>query len=151
LHVVARPPGRVSPGDHPALALLTTRPLGAERVRLRLRVGVIVVLHVKGRIVRRLDARSLTVHRAPGGRMLELLLVNRGNVSERLGGDRLRLVLVRGGHIFATLRSRGQELLPHSAGIAEFAYRGRIRGDVLARIEARPTAQAPTRVFHIRL
>ena len=83
--------------------------------------------------------------------MLELLLVNRGNVTERLGADRLRLVLVRDGRVFATLRAPARELLPHSAGIAEFAYRGRIRGDVVARILVRPPVHGPKRAFHLRL
>ena len=116
-----------------------------------MRVGVIVVLRIRGRIVRRVEARSLAVRHVGPERMLELLLVNRGNVTERLGDDRLRLVLARGGRVFATLRPRGRELLPHSAGIAEFAYRGRIRGDVFARIEVRPAVHGPKRVFHVRL
>jgi hypothetical protein len=151
LHVVAAPPRRASPGDHPALVLLTTRPLGVHRVRLRLRVGVIVVLHVRGRIVRRLEARRLTVRRARAGRMLELLLANRGNVTERLGGDRLRIVLLRHGRTFATLRARRRELLPRSAGIAEFAYRGRVRGSVLARVQLPSSVRGRRRSFHVRL
>ncbi|HJQ82801.1 MAG TPA: hypothetical protein VKA21_01900 [Candidatus Binatia bacterium] len=149
LHVVAAPPRRAAPGDHPALVLLTTRPVGARRVRLRLRVGVIVDLHVRGRIVRRLDPRSLTVRRAGARRLLELMVVNRGNVTERLGGDRLRLVLLRRGRTLATLRPRRRELLPRSRGIAEFAYRGRVRGSVLARVELRPPG--PPRSFRVRL
>jgi hypothetical protein len=117
---------------------------------LRLRVGVIVVLHVGGRIVRMLDARSLSVRSGAAGRLLELFLVNRGNVTERLGNDRLRLVLLRNGRVFATLRPRGRELLPRSAGLAEFAYRGRIRGAVLARVEMRPAVSGPRRSFHVR-
>lgn len=151
LHVAARPPRRAEPGDHPALVLLTTRPLGVHRVRLRLRVGVIVVDHVRGRIVRRLVARSLTVRRPGGRRLLELLLVNRGNVTERLDGGRLRLVLLRRGRRFATLRPRRRELLPHSSGIAEFLYRGRMRGKVVARVELRPPAPAARRSFPARL
>jgi hypothetical protein len=151
LHVSASPSPGVAPGDHLALALLTTRPLGVHRVRLRLRVGVIVVLHVRGRIVRRLDARSLTVRHVGVRRMLELLLVNRGNVTERLAADRLRLVLLREGHPFATLRPRSRELLPHSAGIAEFPYRGSVRGGVLARIEVRPAVHGQRRSFRVRL
>ena len=58
LHVRTRPPRRASPGDHPTLVLLTTRPLGVHHVRVRMRVGVIVDLHVRGRIVRRLDPRG---------------------------------------------------------------------------------------------
>ncbi len=151
LRVVARPPRRASAGDHPALVLLTTRPLGAQRVRVRLRVGVIVVLHVPGRIVRRLDARALSVRRAGARRLLELRIVNRGNLTERLGGDGLRLVLLRHGRMLATLRPRTRELLPRSTGIAEFAYRGHVRGNVLARIELRPPVQGRRRSFHVRL
>jgi hypothetical protein len=151
LHVVAVPSRRAAPGDHTALVLLTTRPLGVHRVRLRLRVGVIVVLHVPGRIVRRLEPRRLTVRRVGARRLLELLLVNRGNVTERLGGDRLRLVLRRRGRTFATLRPRRRELLPRSEGIAEFAYHGPVRGRVLARIELRPPGGGLPRPFRVRL
>lgn len=151
LHVAAKLPHRVRPGDHPALVLLTTRPLGVKRVRLRLRVGVIVVLRVRGRIVRRLDARTLTVRRRGARRLLELLLRNRGNVTEQLGGDELRLVLLRHGRSFVRLRPRRRELLPHSAGIAEFAYRGNLRGKVLVRVELRPPGRGPRRSFHVRL
>lgn len=150
LHVAARPPRHAAPGDHLALALLTTRPLGVHRVRVRMRVGVIVVLHVRGRIVRRLEARSLSVRGGAGRRLLELLLVNRGNVTERIGDDRLRLALVRKGRLFATLRPRKRELLPHSAGIVEFAYRGPVRGDVVARIEPRSVVYGQRRSFHVR-
>jgi hypothetical protein len=72
-------------------------------------------------------------------------------VIERLGDDRLRLVLVRGGRVFATLRPHGRELLPRSEGLAEFAYRGGIRGDVVARIEVRPGVHGSGRAFHVRL
>jgi hypothetical protein len=149
LHVAAKPPRRADPGDHPTLVLLTTWPLHVHRVRLRLRVGVIVVLHVQGRILRRLDARRLTVRRAGERRMLELLLVNRGNVTERLGGATVRLVLLHHGRTLATLRPRGRELLPRSRGIAEFSYRGRIRGSVVARVELRPYGRP--RIFRVRL
>ncbi len=151
LHLVAAPPQRAAPGDHPELVLLTTRPLGAHHVRVRLRVGLMVNLRVRGRLVHRLDARALTVSRNGGVRLLELRLVNHGNVTERLGGDGLRLALLHGGRRFALLRPRGQELLPHSAGIAEFAYRGRVRGDVLARVEVRAPVRGRRRSFHVRL
>jgi hypothetical protein len=151
LHVVAVPSRRAAPGDHAALVLLITRPLGVRRVRLRLRVGVIVVLRVRGRIVRRLVARKLTVRRAGPRRLLELRLVNRGNATERLGGRTLRLALLRHGRTLATLRPRRQELLPHSSGLAEFTYRGHARGRILARVELRPPVRGPRRSFHVRL
>jgi len=151
LHVRAVLPRRSAPGDHPALVLLTTRPLGVHHVRVRLRVGVIVDLRVSGRIMRRLDARTLTVHRSGPRRLLELRLVNRGNVTERLARDGLRICLLRGDRKVVTLRPRSRELLPHSAGIAVFAYRGRLRGTVVARVELRSPVRGPARSFHVRL
>jgi len=144
-------PRRAEPGDHPALVLLTTRPVGARRIRVRLRVGVIVDLRVPGRIVRRVDARRLTVRRRSRLRLLELLLVNRGNVTERLGAAGLRLVLSRNGRPFATLRPRRGELLPRSSGFAEFAYRGQARGKVVAQVRLRPSIPGRRPAFHLRL
>lgn len=151
LHVRAAQPRRAGPGDHPALVLLTTRPLGLHHVRVRMRVGVIVDLRVRGRIVRRLDPRALEVRRGGEERLLQLRLVNRGNVTERLGGNRLRLALLRDGRTLATLRPRRRELLPHSAGLAVFVYRGPVRGTVLARVEVRPPGRSHLRAFWIRL
>lgn len=141
--------GRLSPGDHPALVLLTTRPLGVRHVRVRLRVGVIVVLHVAGRIVRRIDLQALAVRRRRGRTLLELRLANRGNVTEEIAGARLRLALLRRGRVLVTLRPRRLELLPHSAGIAEFRYRGSLRGDLTARVELRPPGEG--RSYRIRI
>jgi hypothetical protein len=151
LHVRAVPQRGAAPGDHPAAVLLTTWPLGVKHVRVRLRVGVIVVLRIRGRIVRWLDARALTVRRRGALRLLELRLVNRGNVTERLARDGLRLALLSGGHKVATLRPRSRELLPHSTGIAVFAYRGGLRGDVLAGVELRPPVRGLRRSFRVRL
>lgn len=151
LRVRAAPPRGAEPGDHPALVLLTTRPAGPRRVRVRLRVGIVVDVRVPGLIVRRLEATSLTVRRHGRRRLLELRLVNRGNVTERLGGPALRLALVRGGRVLSTLRPHRCELLPHGAGVAVFAYRGRMRGAVVARIELRAPLHGPSRTFHVRL
>ena len=150
-HVRSAPPSRAAAGDHPALMLLTTRPFGVHHVRVRMRVGVIVDLRVRGRIVRRLDARALTVRRDGPRRLLELRLFNRGNVTVRLDGETLRLVLLRGRHRLRALRPARQELLPHSAGIAVFTYRGRLRGTVLARVELLPPMRGPQRSFRVQL
>jgi hypothetical protein len=63
----------------------------------------------------------------------------------------VRLSLLSGGRAFATLRPRHRELLPHSAGIAVFPYRGRVRGPVVARIRLRPPLRGPARWFRLRL
>ncbi|HZT85369.1 MAG TPA: hypothetical protein VE984_08125 [Gaiellaceae bacterium] len=151
LHVVAAPPRRAAPGDHPALVLLTTRPLGVRRVRVRLRVGVVVDLRVRGRIVRRLEPQALTVRRRGAQRILELRLVNRGNVTERLD-NRVRLVLRSHGRAVARLRPRRRgELLPHSAGIVTFVYAGPVRGRVRAQVELRRAGRRHLHAFWIRL
>ena len=151
LHVRAVPTPHATPGDHSALMLLSTRPLGVRHVRVRLRVGVIVDLRVRGRLVRRLEARALTVRRRGTLRLLQLRLVNRGNVTEPLVGDGLRISLLRNGRKLITLRPRSRELLPHSAGIAVFAYRGLLRGALVARVELSPPVEGPWRSFRIRL
>jgi hypothetical protein len=151
LHVRTAPSRETAPGDHPALVLLTTRPLGVKHVRVRLRVGVIVDLRVRGQIVRRLDASDLRVRRVGLRRLLELRLVNRGNVTEQLAGSGLRLSLLRGGRRFARLEPRRGELLPRSAGVAVFPYGGPVRGAVVARVELRPPLHGPRRSFHLRL
>jgi hypothetical protein len=131
--------------------LLTTRPLGVKHVRVRLRVGVIVDLRVRGQLVRRLDAGGLTLRRQGTRRLLELRLVNRGNVTEQLAGSGLRLALLQNGRRFATLKARREELLPHSSGVAEFSYGGHVRGAVVARVELRPPVRGLRRAFHLRL
>ena len=131
--------------------LLTTRPLGVRHVRVRMRVGVMVDLRVRGRIVRRLDARALSVRRRGALRLLELRLVNRGNVTERLVDDGLRLGLMRRGRLLATLRPAPRELLPHSTGIAVFEYRGRLQGSFLARVELRSPVGGNRPDFQVRL
>ena len=72
-------------------------------------------------------------------------------MTERLPADGLRLSLLGGGRRLATLRPQSRELLPHSAGIAVFAYRGRAGGPVLARVELRHPVRGARRSFHVRL
>jgi hypothetical protein len=151
LRVRSAPPRGTRAGDHAALVLLTTRPLGEKHVRVRLRVGVIVDLRVRGQIVRRLDAGGLTVRRQGARRLLELRLVNRGNVTEELGSNGIRLALLRNGRRFVTLKPRREELLPHSSGIAVFSYGGPVRGAAVAHLELRPPLHGPRRAFHLRL
>lgn len=147
LRVRAKPPRSAKAGDHPALILLTTRPPGRRSVQILLRIGVEVLVRVKGRTVRRLEPQELKVRRHRAERLLELRLFNGGNVTERLDGASLRLVLSRNGRWVSTLRAGPLELLPHSAGIAEFVYRGRVRGAVRGRIELRPPVRGGRRSF----
>jgi hypothetical protein len=133
-------PSGALPGDHPALVLFTTQPPRAAGVAIRMRIGVVVFVRVAGRIVHRLELGALRVRH----RVLELVVVNRGNVVERA---RVRIVLLRSGNVLARLGSVGRTLLPHSRGVERFRCSARIRGWVTARVEM----GALRRIFRLRL
>jgi len=133
-------PAGALPGDHPALVLFTTQPPRTAGVAIRMRIGVVVLVRVAGRIVHRLELGSLRVRR----RVIELVVANRGNVAEYA---RVRIVLLRGGHVLARLGSAGRTLLPHSRGIEHFRHPRRVRGWVTARVEV----GALRRTFRLRL
>lgn len=137
LRLRATPPDGASPGDHAALVLVETRQPGGQRVRVLLRVGVVVLVRVPGTIVRRVEPRAVAVRRRGAARLLELRLANCGNVTERLGRRRLQLELRHGRGVVTLHARRRLELLPHSAGIAEFVYRGRAHGVAVVRIMGR--------------
>jgi hypothetical protein len=143
LTVAASPPRGASPGDHAALVVLTSLPRTVAAVRVRLRVGVPVVLHVRGRVVRRLRPLGLAVRRHGRRRVLELRLANRGNVDERLDGVRLRLVLARRGRRVASLAPGRRELLPGGVGLVDFVVPRGVRGPLAARVELRLRAGGP--------
>lgn len=151
LRVAESPPPHAAPGDYPALILLTTRPPGAGRVRVLVRVGVPVLVHVPGPALQRLDPCGLAVRRLGARRLLELRLVNRGSALEQLGGGRVRIVLSRAGRTVAVLRLHRRELLPHSTGVVEAVYRGSAHGIVLARVELPRAVRGRRRSFRIRL
>jgi hypothetical protein len=133
-------PSDASPGDHPALVLLTTQPPRAAGVAVRMRIGVAVFVRVAGRIEHRLEIGALRVRR----RALEVVVVNRGNVVERA---RVQIVLSRGGHELARFASAGRTLFPHSRGIERFHRSARLRGWMTARVEL----GAVRRGFRVRL
>jgi hypothetical protein len=96
---------QVAPGDHFALVLLTTRPVRGPAVYVRVRLGVLVVVRVPGKIVHRM--RLIGV-RAVHGRV-EVRLANRGNVVERV-----HVVVRTGERVVARAR---RELLPRSKAL----------------------------------
>jgi hypothetical protein len=150
LTVRVKPPRHAEPGDHHVLVLLTTRPLRASRVAVRMRLGVRVRVRVPGRIVRRLELQGLRVHRPRRARILLVSVVNRGNVTVQVGG-RVSVSLVRRGHILARLRPHGRRLLlPGARTILRLPYRGRVRGPVTAVVRVR-LAPGVARRYRIRL
>lgn len=149
LTVAAALPRGAARGDHAAAVLLSAlRSRGGVRVRLR--VGVLVLVRVPGRVVHRLQPLGIIVRKRGRARVLEVRLANRGNVSESLVPGRAALVLLRSGRVVGRARVVGRELLPGSVGLLDFVYRGRLHGSVRARVQL-PGPRVRRRVFRIRL
>jgi hypothetical protein len=151
LTVASRLPSRAEPGDHDALVLLATRPVRGAGVAVRMRIGVVVVVRAPGRVVRRVAVRRLRVRRLRHGRVLELVLANRGNVTESFARGAIRVTL-RQGRAHVTLRGAPRELRPHTRGVVRFRVDGRLRRVASARvtIAAAPGRPAAVRTFRLR-
>jgi len=134
LTVVSRVPLRAEPGDHSELVLLTTRSRTPRGLPVRLRLGVIVVVRAPGKVVRRIDVLRIRTRRAGRARVLGVLLANRGNVTETVGGSCALVWLHRRGRILARLRTPERRILPHTSGLVELTYRGHARGRIAARV-----------------
>lgn len=135
--VRALPPHDAAPGDHPALVLLTAQPAGGPGIGVRVRIGVSVEVRVPGAVRRRLELGALRVR---GGRALEVVVTNRGNVAERISGGALVLRVWRHRRLVAVLRPRARDLLPASRGIVEFRSSRRFRGRLTVVATVRGTA-----------
>jgi hypothetical protein len=145
-------PRGAAPGDHDALVLLTSRPRAGARVAVRVRLGVVVVVRAPGRIVRRLQLRGLRVVRGRAARVLELGVVNAGDVTEPLAGVRSIVARVTGRRL-ATLRAARRELRPHTRGLVEFPLGRLLHGAVQARVvvPAVPGRRVIERTYRLRL
>jgi hypothetical protein len=141
-------PRRAEPGDHHALLLLASRPLARGGVNVRMRLGVRIVVRAPGRVVRRLVVAGLRVRHAGRVRLLEVTILNRGNVTETLPRGRLSVLLVRKGKVLARLVADRRELLPRSRGVLSPTYSGRLRGPIIVRVEI---GGGPRRSFRLRL
>jgi hypothetical protein len=153
LSIHSHVPRRARPGDHDALVVLTTRPVRGANVAVRMRLGVMVVVRAPGRTSRRLELRRLLVRRVGRARILELMIANRGNVTEVLAGRRLTVTLRRGDRIVARLQPASRQLLPRTKGLVQARYAGRVRGRVAAIVELSDDAGGGLvrRTYHLRL
>ena len=134
LQVTARLPGRVEPGDHDALVLLSTRPVARARVAVRLRLGVVVLVRAPGTVVRRVRLGRLRVARRRGRRALELMVANAGNVTERLLHVHAVLSSPSTRRHVTTVAAAARDLRPRTRGLLEFRLRTRVHGPVIARV-----------------
>jgi hypothetical protein len=151
--IASKLPPRAEPGDHDALLLFTTRRHARDGVAVRMRMGIVVVVRAPGTVVRRLELRRLRVLRSGHVRVLELAVVNRGNVTESFSRAHATVSLERGGRRIAKLGADSRELRPQTNGILQFRYRGEVRGSVIAHVDVTPdsSGRVVTRTFRLRL
>jgi hypothetical protein len=148
LVVVSAPPRRAQPGDHSELVLLITRPVRTQALSVRMRLGLLVVVRVPGRMVRRLD-----VVRVRFRRRLDVLVANRGNVTETIAARCFTVTVRRARRVVARLHPHARTILPHASGLLAFPLRrvhGRVRVGV-ALSPGPPCARPRTRAFVLRL
>jgi hypothetical protein len=144
---------RAGPGDHQFRVLFVARPVGAERIAVRVRLGVGIRVRVPGRAVRRVDVRGLRVRRHGDARILFVSVANAGNVTEQLRGP-LTVTLSRQGRFVSRLRLRApRELFPGTHTVLALPYLGHARGLVRAvvRIRLGSSARPQERRYRIRL
>jgi hypothetical protein len=153
LAVSSKLPRHAEPGDHDALVLLNTRPLAKGRVAVRLRIGLVVVVRAPGKVVRRLELHGLRVTKRGKRRALDVVIANRGNVTESLQGAHAVVSRAGSGRHIATLVASGRDLRPRTRAILEFRFRGRPRGVMTARVVAvaGPGRRVLRRTYRIRL
>ena len=153
LDLLARVPPHAEPGDHDAIVLLSGRPRTRGRVSIRLRLGVVVVVRAPGAVTRRLRLRRLRSARRGGRRALELLVVNSGNVTERLLHVRATLSRPASRRRVATIGASVRELRPHTRGLLEFRLRTSATGPVTARVvvPGEPGRRVLRRTYRLRI
>jgi len=117
-----------------------------------MRIGVRIVVRAPGRVVRRLALGPVHVLRHRKARVLEVLVVNRGNVTETLGRGSVRVTLVRGA-IRQTLRAGAREIRPRTSGALQLPVRRTVRGWFTVRVEVASEVARPrvVRTLRIRL
>lgn len=149
--IVSRVPTRAEPGDHDALVLFTTRRRVRDGLAVRVRMGVVVVVRAPGKVVRRLRLRGLRSVRTRRGRTLELVVANRGNVTESFARGRVVVSVERGGRRLARLTAEARTLRPGTRGMLRFSVPRRVVGTVLARVDLLAETGRVRRLYRLRL
>jgi hypothetical protein len=124
VRVRARAAAGESPGDRPALVLLSARSGGGAGIGVQVRIGIPVEVRLPGLVRRRLELGALHVR----GRRLELTVRNVGNLAERLARGVVVAEVWRGRHQLATLQPKARDLLPGARGVVEFPFSRQLHG-----------------------
>jgi hypothetical protein len=151
--ITSRVPAGAEPGDHDALVLFTTRRRATDGLAVRVRMGVVVVVRAPGTVVHRLSLRALIGAPNGRGRLLELVVANRGNVTESVGRAQATMSLFRGGRRLARLVGEPRDFRPGTTGLVLFRYHGHVHGVATARVELALDSGGSVlqRAFRVRL
>jgi hypothetical protein len=114
-------------------------------------MGVVVVVRAPGTVVRRLGVTGLRSVGSGRGRALELVVLNRGNVTETFARGRAIVALERAGRRLARLTADPRSLRPGTRGVLRFPLRRRLVGPVVARVDLVTDAGRTRRVYRLRL
>lgn len=83
--------------------------------------------------------------------MLDLVVANRGNVTETLLRGRAVVSLERGARRLARLTAPTRSVRPGTRGVLQFPIRRGLHGTVLARVDLGSEAGHVQRVYRLRL
>jgi len=144
----------VRPGDHATLLLLSAVRPGRHAVAVALRVGVVVVVRARGSTTRRLALGRTQVVREGRRRVLRVGVVNRGELDEWIGRDRVQLTLWRAGRVVARPAPLARRLLARSRGVVIAGVHPRLRGRYVLEVRLRrprPGALTARRLYPLVL
>jgi hypothetical protein len=145
LKVRSHPGRKAGAGDHHALVLFTTKPSGKGKVLVRTRIGVGVLVRVKGKIKRKLAITGLSATRSQ--HKLRLVIANQGNINERLLRHRVSVTLTQGKRTVQKLWGPPRQVLPHSRTVYSLGYRSNLKGKVTAVVTVCPVNGALAGAF----
>jgi hypothetical protein len=143
----------VRPGDHATLLLLSAARPGRRAITVALRIGVVVVLRARGTMKHRLSLGPVQVERRGDRRVLRVGVINRGDLDEWLGRDRVRLTMWRAGRVVARPAPLARRLLARSRGVVVAALRSGLRGRCVleVRLLRSPRRPAARRLYRLLL
>jgi hypothetical protein len=136
LKVRSHPGRKAGAGDHHALVLFTSKPSAKGNVLVRTRIGVGVLVRVKGKLKRSLAISALSVIQR--SHKLRLVIANRGNINERLLRHRVSVTLKRGNSTVQKLWAPPRQILPHSRTVYSLSYRSGPNGTFTGLVAVRP-------------
>ncbi len=151
--ITARRPGHARPGDHSAVVLLSAVVPSARGVVVHMRIGLTLVMRIAGRVVHHVAVLGARLRRIGSSRSLDVAVANRGNVTESIGGGRLRIAVLHRNRVVARLDVARRELLPGTRGLLRLRLGAQLHGAAVVQVTLRRDVRGGwvERRFRLRL